>query len=779
MCRSTERLARLAKTGEAGRPTYAARGKYSAYFDMHVTKRDGGREPVHFDKITQRLSHLAHELDAVDVTRVAAQVCSSVHDGISTARLDELAADVAVGLLTENPQYGTLAARILVSNLQKNTSEDVLETYGAMSEQLDPHFLACVHIHAPRLQAMVDYSADFNFDYFGFKTMEKMYLTRVNGVVVERPQHMWLRVAVALWKEDMDKVEETYRHLATGKFTHASPTLFNAGMVRQQLASCFLSGVEDDSIDGIFEAITKCARISKYGGGIGLHVSGVRSKGTVIKGTNGHSDGLVPMLRVVNSVATYVNQGGRRKGSIAVYIEPHHPDVYDVLALKRNSGDEHLRARDLFYSIYVSDLFMQRVEAGAEWSLFDPHTCPGLNECWGGAYEELYKRYEAQGKASRVVKAQDLWFEILRSQIETGTPYVVYKDAANRKSNQQNLGTIKCSNLCSEILEYTSHDEVAVCNLGSLCLPSFVIDNKFDFDGLLAATRVLARNLDKVIDITYYPIEEARRSNLRHRPVGVGVQGLADVFFMLGMPFDSPEAAELNRAIFETIYFGAISVSCELAREHGEYSTFQGSPASIGVLQFDMWGVTPEMYSWTTLKEDIAAHGLRNSLSVAPMPTASTASIFGNVEAMEPITSNLYSRRTLAGEFAMVNKHLVKDLVARGLWTTEVKNAIVARDGSVQGLAAIPEDIQQLYKTAWELSMKTLIDMAADRGAYVCQSQSLNMFVAEPNFKKLSSMHFYAWKKGLKTGMYYLRSKPAARAVQITVAPAECVACSG
>lgn len=745
---------------------------------MHVTKRNGEREPVHFDKITQRLSHLAYGLDGVDVTRVAAQVCSSVHDGISTARLDELAADVAVGLLTENPQYGTLAARILVSNLQKNTSEDVMETYGAMSEQLDPHFLACVHAHAPRLQAMVDYSLDFNFDYFGFKTMEKMYLTRVDGAVVERPQHMWLRVAVALWKDDLDKVEETYRHLATGKFTHASPTLFNAGMARQQCASCYLCGVEDDSIDGIFEAITKCARISKYGGGIGLHVSGVRSKGTVIKGTNGHSDGLVPMLKVVNSVATYVNQGGRRKGSIAVYIEPHHPDIYDFLALKRNSGDEHMRARDLFYAVWMSDLFMQRVEAGGEWSLFDPHTCPGLNECWGGAYEDLYRLYESQGKASRVVKAQDLWFEILRSQIETGTPYMVYKDAANRKSNQQNLGTIKCSNLCSEILEYTSADEVAVCNLGSLCLPSFVIDNKFDFDGLLAATRVLARNLDKVIDITYYPIEEARRSNLRHRPVGVGVQGLADVFFMLGMPFDSPEAAELNRAIFETIYFGAISVSCELAREQGPYSTYRGSPASMGVLQFDMWGVTPEMYSWKTLKEDIQAHGLRNSLSVAPMPTASTASIFGNVEAMEPITSNLYSRRTLAGEFAMVNKHLVKDLAARGLWTTAVKNAIVARDGSVQGLAEVPEDLQKLYKTAWELSMKTLIDMAADRGAYVCQSQSLNMFVAEPNFKKLSSMHFYAWKKGLKTGMYYLRSKPAARAVQITV-PAECLACSG
>ena len=599
---------------------------------MQVTKRDGRLEPVQFDKITQRLSHLRDlepRLD-VDVTRVAASVCSSVQDGICTTRLDELAADVAAGMSTEQPGYGTLAARVLVSNLQKNTSDSVLETYERMADLLDPDFLRAAREHAAELQAAVDYSSDYDFDYFGFKTMEKMYLTRVAGRVAERPQHMWLRVALALWKDDIGRAIETYEYMRRKSFTHASPTLFNAGLKHQQLASCYLVGVEDDSIDGIFEALTKCARISKHGGGIGLHVSGVRSKGAPIRGTNGESDGLVPMLRVANAVASYVNQGGRRKGSIAIYIEPHHPDILDVLALKRNSGDEHLRARDLFYAVWVSDLFMRRVEAGGTWSLFDPARCPGLADSWGDEYAALYERYEAEGLASRQMPAQELWFEILRSQIETGTPYILFKDAANAKSNQQNLGTIKCSNLCSEIIEYTSADEVAVCNLGSLSLPAFVTDDKFDFEGLMAATRVLARNLDRVIDITYYPIEEARRSNLRHRPVGIGVQGLQDVFYMLGMCFDGPEAAELNRQIFESLYYAAVSTSCQLAREHGRYSTFDGSPASQGRLQFDLWGVEPTMgYPWGRLKEDIATHGLRNSLSVAPMPTASTANIFG------------------------------------------------------------------------------------------------------------------------------------------------------
>lgn len=1081
---------------------------------MQVTKRDGRKEVVHFDKITRRLANLKAEpvpLD-VDVTRVAAKVCAAVHDDITTVRLDELAADIAAGLSTEHPDYADLAGRILVSNHQKNTTPDLVDTYRRLRGIVSDEFLDTVERSADVYRDMLDFSRDFSFDFFGFKTLEKLYLARAgDGAVVERPQHMWLRVAVALWGPDTERVKETYDKLSTGAFTHASPTLFNAGMKRQQLASCFLLGVEDDSIEGIFDAITKCAKISKFGGGIGLHVSGVRSKGAAIRGTNGQSDGLVPMLRVVNSVASWVNQSGKRKGSIAVYLEPHHPDILDVLALKRNGGDDHLRARDLFYAMFVSDLFMQRVEADEQWSLFDPSACPGLADVWGDEYAALYERYEAEGLATRTVRAQDVWFEILRSQIETGTPYLVYKDAANAKSNQQNLGTIKTSNLCvagdtriltsegyrpisgcagrtvkvwnghefsdatvmqtgadqklltvtfdngsvvrctpyhkfyvetasrpgnasrpqtiraadlqrghrlvkvelptimggatdrtpeeaytagffcadgyvdswhgknkisvsrddkrraleqravfvskydyrdrttfaidaaiapkftvptnsspsdklrwlegymdgdgsvlhndgienlqaasiskeflvdvqlmlqtlgvastvtmalcagvselpdgkgglaeymtkdlwriqigsrglqklvsmgfspsrvkitggrdrhhdthrftrvvsvedhgdvedtycfneplrhtgmfegvpagncSEILEYTSPDEVAMCNLGSLCLPTFVMDDAFDFAGLMAATRVLARNLDRVIDVTFYPMEEARRSNLRHRPVGIGVQGLQDVFFKLRMPFDSPEAAALNRRIFEAVYFAAVSESCALAKEQGPYSTFQGSPASQGRLQFDLWDVTPDAaMSWETLKEDIRTWGLRNSLSVAPMPTASTAAIYGNVEATEPITSNMFGRRTLAGEFAVVNKHLVRDLMTLGLWDVDMKNQVLARDGSVQSIPAVPDDLKKLYKTAWELSMKTLIDMAADRGAFVCQTQSMNLFVAEPTFKKLSSMHFYAWKKGLKTGMYYLRTKPAARAVPVTLAP-DCIACS-
>lgn len=1459
---------------------------------MQVTKRGGAMEPVRFDKITQRLQNLREmrpALEGVDVTRVAASVCASVQDGISTSRLDELAAEAAAALGTEHPGYAALAARVLVSNLQKNTSDSVLDTYERMAELLDPDFLRAAREHAAALQSFVDYDSDFEFDFFGFKTMEKMYLTRVGGAVVERPQHMWLRVALALWKDDLARVRETYDHLRRKSFTHASPTLFNAGLKQQQCASCYLTGIHGDSIDGIFDALTKCARISKHGGGIGIHVSGVRGKGAPIRGTNGESDGLVPMLRVVNAVASYVNQcfapetkvytrdrgtrrvdeittedylctrdgtwqkvnevivndaedaevlrlsvkhaiepvtvtpvheilalrgqkimtnynvitrrleqgtaapefvpaadlvagdmmvfpipreevdvdetedhlrmygimlgdghlctgrkeagvtlgdrkeatmnfvrsfladrgvhawetpghgctqirwtmraaafdiprgelytgdnvkwvhprflnmparktaallrglletdgsvggeiyftsssarlveavrymclrlgiltagnvrdrvgeahdtplggqietkkvhyslriprhpvlwelgavtsgepsrdlrflrwndmlftriqsierarhtgplydfnmehnhnyltdvglvhnSGKRKGSIAVYIEPHHPDILDVLALKRNGGDEHLRARDLFFAVWVPDLFMRRVEAGGSWSLFDPAACPGLADVWGREYDELYERYEAEGRAARTLPAQDLWFEILRSQIETGTPYILFKDSANAKSNQQNLGTIKCSNLCvagdtriltstgyhpisslagqrvrvwngeafsettvlqtgadqelvtvvfddgtelrctpyhkfyvetasrpacssrpvtleasrlqegdrlikfdlptviagasdrdprraytdgffcadgyvdraagqakisvhradkkaaladraafesvyeygdrttyklgsaadfckyavplnsspadklrwlegyldgdgsvvrndgieniqassvckeflndirlmlqtlgvfstvtlarsagtsalpdgrggeaeyetkalwrlhvgstglralvslgfspsrlritggraahhethkytrvvcverrgeredtycfneplrhagvfegvltgqcSEIIEFTAPDEVAVCTLGSLSLPAFVSDGKYDFEALMAATRVLARNLDRVIDVTYYPIEEARRSNLRHRPVGIGAQGLQDVFYALGLPFDSPEAAALNRQIFESVYFAAVETSCQLAREHGRYSTFEGSPAAAGRLQFDLWGVEPSMpYAWGRLKSDVMEHGLRNSLSVAPMPTASTANILGNVESTEPITSNMYSRRTLAGEFAVVNRWLVDDLMERGLWSREVKDAILARGGSVQGVPQIPEDLQRLYKTAWELSMKTVIDMAADRGAFVCQSQSTNLFVAEPTFKKLSSMHFYAWKRGLKTGVYYLRSRPAAQAVQVTLAPqhqpqqpqpqpqpddTECLACGG
>lgn len=756
---------------------------------MQVLKRDGRREAVHFDKITQRLERLKRLKDepqlVVDVTKVAAQVCAAVHDGITTGRLDELAADVAAGMSTLHPDYAVLAARILVSNLQKSTSDSVVETWQKMASVLDPEFLADAERRSSELQALVDYSYDYIFDFFGFKTVEKLYLTRVEGKVVERPQHMWLRVAFALWRglgdDGMERVKETYELLRSKMFTHASPTLFNAGLRHQQLASCYLTGIEADSVEGIFDSLTKCAKISKFGGGIGLHVSGVRAKGAPIRGTNGQSDGLVPMCRVLNAVASYINQGGRRKGSIAVYIEPHHPDIMEVLALKRNSGDEHLRARDLFYAVWVSDLFMRRVQDSGTWSLFDPSRCPGLNETHGDEYAALYERYEAEGMATRQLPARDVWFEILRSQIETGTPYILYKDACNAKSNQQNLGTIKCSNLCSEIVEYTAPDEVAVCNIGSVSLPAYVVNGEFDFSALMAVTRVLARNLDRMIDLTFYPIEEARRSNLRHRPIGIGVQGLQDVFFLMRYPYDSPQAALLNKKIFECMYYAALSESCELSRQLGPYSTFAGSPASQGKLQYDLWGVQPTEstdLSWQTLKEDIQTYGLRNSLSMAPMPTASTATIFGNTEACEPVTSNMFSRRTLAGEFAVVNKYLVADLVRRGLWNVEMKNKILERDGSIQGIPGMPEDLQALYKTAWELSQKSVIDMAADRGAFVCQSQSMNLFVPDPTFKKLSSMHFYAWSKGLKTGIYYLRSKPAAKAVQVTVAP-PCLACSG
>lgn len=1175
---------------------------------MSVVKRDGRRELVNFDKITTRLERLCWPLGArpskkfdgvplgVDVTRIAATVCSSVVDGISTERLDELTADAAAGMTTEHPDYGVLAARIVVSNLQKQTSDSIAKTYGSMSSVLSADFMDKVRKHRNDYQAIVDYDLDYDFDYFGFKTMEKLYLTKVDGKIVERPQHMFLRVAIALWGDDLDKVRETYAALATKKFTHASPTLFNAGMKNQQLASChaagtkvstvnrgpvniedvvvgdlvvthtgstkpvvqlhvnplgtrtlydlkayktpvvsvtgnhrfwaiksmkhrgkrvvmqgqspgwvsvddldvgdyiaipsrkdgiapgrttidvfpiiaqelgetysvtadedivtvvknilrpdwlndrntvitatkklssikrrwridenftwflgvwygdgcvtgrkgnpervtvvsnpnnvelidrvmnigrdtfgiepcvqiakeqalatisfhskalavafaslfgrghlgkklpdlaynwdaslvqpllgglvssdgcvtasgtvtvsvtnrpllegvyhmarqvgidvsfretkkpsdwnyhpvwsmtiprlesvtrhivkaydddrmniptsstktrngiavvdgiayarvesktasekrdkvvytlgvqddhsypveglvcencFLLGIEDDSIAGIFDALAKCAHISKHGGGIGIHVSTVRGKGSRIEGTNGVSDGIVPLAKVYDATAAYVNQGGRRKGAIAVYLEPHHPDVFDFLDLKRNQGDESLRARNLFYAMWIPDLFMRRVEADGDWCLMDPKACPGLNDVHGAEFDALYEKYESEQKYVKKIKAQSLWFAIVRSQIETGGPYVLYKDHANAKSNQQNLGTIKCSNLCCEVVEYTSKDEIAVCTLGSLSLPAFVKDGAYDFVGLLAATKTLAKNLDRIVDANYYVVEEARTSNTRHRPIGIGVQGLANVFFELGMPFDSPEAAALNKDIFETIYYGAIEASVELAELHGPYQTFEGSPASRGQLQFDLWGVTPGKWDWAPLKARVVATGLRNSLSVAPMPTASTAQILSNVEAMEPQTSNLYSRRTLAGEFPVVNTHLVRELIRRGTWNVDMKNKIIQHGGSIQRVIGIHPSVKAVYKTAWELSMRTLIDMAADRGAYVCQSQSLNMFVAEPNVKSLSSMHFYAWKRGLKTGCYYLRTKPASSAIKITTA---CLSCSG
>jgi len=764
---------------------------------MSVVKRDGKREFVNFDKITTRIERLCWPLDAsptksedarvaddallVNASKIAATVCASVVDGITTERLDELTADAAAGMSTEHPDYGVLAARIVVSNLQKQTSDDVLETYERMNALLDPTFLEHVRANRDAFQAMVDYDRDFDFDYFGFKTMEKLYLTKVHGEIVERPQHMFLRVAVAIWGSDVDRVKETYDAMSTKTFTHASPTLFNAGLKNQQLSSCFLLGVEDDSIAGIYDALTKCAHISKYGGGIGMHISNVRCKGSKIRGTNGESDGIVPMAKVFDATAAYVNQGGRRKGAIALYLEPHHPDVFEFLDLKRNQGEDSLRARNLFYAMWLPDLFMKRVEADDVWSLFDPAECPDLNDLYGDEFEVAYERLETQRAFVRQVKAQDLWTAIVRSQIETGGPYILFKDAANRKSNQKNLGTIKCSNLCTEIMEYTSKDEIAVCTLGSLSLPAFVLETpdgpRYDFESLMHATKILAKNLDRIIDINFYPLQEAKNSNERHRPVGIGVQGLANVFFEMKMPFDSPEAAELNRNIFETIYYGSLLASNELAEIHGPYSTYAGSPASLGKLQYDLWKTVPTMYwDWEGLKARIAKYGLRNSLSVAPMPTASTAQFMSNVEAMEPQTSNLYSRRTLAGEFPVINTQLVRELIARGTWDVDMKNKIVAHGGSIQRVIGIHPSVKAVYKTAWEMSMKTIIDMAADRGAFVCQSQSMNCFVAEPTMKALSSMHFYAWRKGLKTGCYYLRTKAASSAIKVT---ASCLSCSG
>lgn len=753
---------------------------------MKVIKRSGADEDVDLAKVSARLRPLAEGL-AVDLDKVTVHICASMHDRIPTRKLDQLAADTAYALSTEHPDYGVLAARVLVSDLHKLVPESAAQAFARMADAglLSDDFNAAVEaIGADVLDAIPDYERDFGYDYFGFRTLERLYLTRVDGQIVERPQHMLLRIAVALWGTTglLDRVRETYDLMSRKHFTHASPTIFNAGMRHQQLASCFLLGVED-SVDDIFGALAKCARVSKHGGGIGMHVSGVRGKGARIRGTNGESDGLVPMLRVANAVADYINQGGRRRGSIAVYIEPHHPDVLEVLDLKKNSGDEHLRARDLFYAVWISDLFMKRVKAGAQWTLFDPDACPGLADAHGDEYERLYLAYESQGRGVKTLDAQTVWFAILRSQIETGVPYVLFKDAVNAKSNQQNLGTIKCSNLCCEICEFTAPDEVAVCTLGSLSLPAFVRRGPggatYDFEALHAATRVLARNLDRVIDITYYPVPEAEKSNARHRPIGVGVQGLQDAFFEMRVPFDSPAARDLNKRIFETVYHACISASADLAEEHGAYETFRGSPASEGRLQFDLWGVPPgDMYDWDALKARVRATGLRNSLSVAPMPTASTSQLLGNCECFEPQTSNLYSRRTLAGEFAVLNTRLVRDLLDRGLWTTDLKNRIIAADGSLAGIAEVPADLKDLYKTAWDLSQKAIIDLAADRGPYVCQSQSMNLFVAEPTFARLSSMHFYSWESGLKTGCYYLRTKPASRAVQVTV-PVECLACSG
>lgn len=757
---------------------------------MLVLKRDGRRESVRFDKITARIENLCYELDPkfIQPIEVAKKVIDGLYDGVSTTELDNLAAEVCASLTVKHPDYATLAARIAISNLHKTTSQSFsntmkrLYTYvnpktGGNASLIDPEVYGIVKKNAARLDETIDYKRDFGYDYFGYKTLEKSYLIRLDGKVVERPQHMLMRVAVGIHKEDIESAIETYNLLSEKWFTHATPTLFNAGTPKPQLSSCFLLTMKDDSIDGIYDTLKNCAKISQSAGGIGLSIHHVRAKGSYIKGTNGVSNGIVPMLRNFDMTARYVDQGGgKRKGSFAIYLEPWHADVKDFLELKRNHGKEEMRARDLFYAMWIPDLFMKRVEQNEDWSLFCPNEAPGLSDCHSEEFERLYEKYEKEGRARETIKAQELWFEILESQIETGTPYMLYKDAANGKSNQKNLGTIKSSNLCTEIIEYTAPDEVAVCNLASLALPKFITtgpDGKvfFDHQKLYEITKVATKNLNKVIDVNYYPVEEARKSNFRHRPIGLGVQGLADAFIMLRMPFDSPEAKGLNENIFETIYYAAMETSMELAKTQGTYETYEGCPASQGIFQFDMWNVTPKSnrYDWVSLKEKVKKYGLRNSLLVAPMPTASTSQILGNNECFEPYTSNIYTRRTLSGEFIIVNKHLMKDLIELGLWNDSMRNRLISTNGSVQSVPGIPQHIKDIYKTVWEISQKIIIDMAADRGAYICQSQSMNIFMQDPNFGKLTSMHFYAWKKGLKTGMYYLRSQAATSAIKFTL----------
>ncbi|RYD53276.1 MAG: ribonucleoside-diphosphate reductase subunit alpha [Sphingobacteriales bacterium] len=751
---------------------------------MNVFKRDGRGEAVKFDKITARISKLAYGLSPlVDPIDVAKKVIEGLYDGVTTTELDNLAAETAASLTTKHPDYALLASRIAISNLHKNTTKSFSGTMEALYDYTDPttgrkmplladDVIEVIRKHADTLDSTIIYDRDFGFDYFGFKTLEKSYLLRLNGQVVERPQHMYMRVAVGIHKDNIEGIIATYNGMSERWYTHATPTLFNAGTPKPQMSSCFLLTMQEDSIEGIYDTLKQTAKISQSAGGIGLAIHNIRATGSYIGGTNGTSNGLVPMLRVFNDTARYVDQGGgKRKGAFAIYLEPWHADVFDFLDLRKNHGKEELRARDLFYALWIPDLFMKRVEEGGDWSLFCPAEAPNLHECHGKEFEALYTRYEQEGRARRTIKAQELWFAILEAQTETGTPYLLYKDAANEKSNQKNLGTIKSSNLCTEIMEYTSPDEVAVCNLASIALPRFVSENgQFDFDRLYEITYEITMNLNKVIDGNFYPVPESERSNTRHRPIGLGVQGLADAFILMRMPFESDEARALNRDIFETIYFAAMTASKDLAKIEGAYETFAGSPLSEGLFQFDLWNVKPsDRYDWNGLRQEVMATGVRNSLLVAPMPTASTSQILGNNECFEPYTSNIYTRRVLSGEFIIVNKHLLKDLVQLGLWNNNMKNAIIAANGSIQGIPQIPEDIKALYKTVWEIKQRSLIDMAADRGAFICQSQSLNLFVDSPTTSKLSSMHFYAWKKGLKTGMYYLRTQAATQAVQFTV----------
>ena len=736
---------------------------------MKVLKRSGEFTEMLFDKVTKRLQKLnqAPEFEPLNVQpdKVAQKVFSSMYDGISTADIDNLTAEVAIGMITENPDYETLAMRVTVSNLQKNCPKCFSDAMVSLRVKgiVSADFMKCV---ALELDGEIVHKRDYDFGYFGIKTLQKGYLNEG-----ETPQYLFMRVAVGIHGDDIPRVKETYHLLSQKYFTHATPTLFNAGTKRPQMSSCFLVAMKDDSIDGIYETLKECAHISKWSGGIGIHCSNIRANGTPIKGTNGVADGIVPMLRVFNNTARYVNQGGgKRKGSFAIYLEPWHADIMEFLELRLNQGDEEMRCRDLFTAMWIPDLFMEKVEKDEEWHLMCPHECPGLPDVYGEEFNELYRTYVAQGRYKKVVKARQVWDAMLKSQIETGTPYMCYKDAANEKSNQKNIGVIKSSNLCTEVFEVSSADETAVCNLASICLPTFVKEGEFDFEKLAEVTRIVTRNLNRVIDKNYYPTEAARKSNMRHRPIGIGVQGLADLFMMLGLSFDEPDARLLNKQIFEMIYYAALFESCLLAQEYGPYETFGGSPASRGILQFDMWGVQA-VPMFDILKQSIKKYGLRNSLLVAPMPTASTAQIMGNNEAFEPYTTNIYLRRTLAGEFVMVNKHLVRDLQKIGKWNPQIKNEIIRAGGSISHIDDIPLELKHIYRTIWEIPQKSILDMAADRGAFIDQSQSLNIFMENPSVAKLSSMHFYGWKKGLKTGMYYLRTRAKAKPQQVTVTP--------
>ena len=797
--------------------------------EMRVTKRNGELQEVAFDKILERVKKLGQEAGIhINYSSLVMKVIDQLYDKIPTGKIDELAAEQCASLSTNHPDYATLAARIIISNHQKNTDpifSNVMMTlheFKNSKEENKPlvsqRLWDFTEHHSEELNAMIDHERDYLIDFFGFKTLERAYLFRVNNVIIERPQHMWMRVAIGIHgdlnnpnqEEALRLVKETYDLMSQKFFTHATPTLFNAGTPRSQLSSCYLIAMEDDSLDGIYNTLKDCALISKYAGGIGLHIHNIRAKGTHIHGTNGTSNGLIPMLRVFNNTARYVDQGGgKRNGSFAIYLEPWHADIEDFLELKKNHGDEELKARDLFYALWISDLFMERVKDNAKWSLLCPHECPGLADVYGDKFKELYEKYESEGKARKTVNARDLWFKILDAQMETGTPYILYKDAANSKSNQQNLGTIKSSNLCCEIIEYSDEDETAVCNLASIALPAFVNEKtkEFDYHKLHEVTKVVTNNLNRVIDINFYPTEKTKNSNLKHRPIGIGVQGLADAFILMDIPFHSEAAKNVNKLIFETIYHGALEKSNEISIQRtnrikdlltrdraclldyidkyeynvnkltnndlvGSYSSFEGSPASKGILQFDMWGITPsQRYDWASLKESIIKYGLRNSLLVAPMPTASTSQILGYNECFEPFTSNLYSRRTLAGEFVVVNKYLMKELIQLGHWNEQIKNNIIANKGSVQQLTMLPEHMRDKYKIVWEMPMKHLIDMAADRGAFICQSQSLNLWMEDPTYNSLTSMHFYSWKKGLKTGIYYLRRKAKHQAQQFTIEP--------